>query len=621
VIALVLAGGHGRRLWPLSTPGHPKPFRSLFDAEPPVRRVLRQCEAWLGAASSVWLAIGDAQIAAARAAVPDLERYTVFPEAHATETTTVIARAALALERERPDDVLAVLAADQRLEPDTALWASLDRAVCAARRGPYLVSLGIRPNLPETAYGYMQLGAPLDGAEGAFEGLGYVEKPDLETATRLVASGRSIWNAGLFAFRVDTLLASLRRHVPDVVEALARGCPPERPVRAIDYELMERVTPGQPERHAFVVADCSFHDFGNLAALASAARPDPSGNRARGDVAVEASRDCTILCEAPRRLRVTGLTGATVAVGAEGNVLVSGPRGAEPEAPPTVELLTRGAGCYAEVRTSGVEVDVRVGEDEVVVASRAARAARSGRAGARERSIEVQRCADEGAVARASAALIVETLRRTIERRGRAVWVPSTGRTVVGCYALLADRYRDAVDWGRVEVFQMDELADVAEPLAARTFLRERLVEPLGIGRAVLMSDASSAVARSVERELLEARPDLVVHGMGENGHLGLNEPGSPFDVLSGEVVLEEETRRAKGLASRRGATLGLGALLAIPRALLLVTGAHKRRALERALFGPATPAVPASGLQLRGRVTVIADAAAWAADVARGRA
>jgi mannose-1-phosphate guanylyltransferase len=602
VVALVLAGGHGKRLWPLSTPGNPKPFRSIFDDEPPVRRVLRQAEALVGEPSDVWLAIGESQFDAARAAIPELDRYTVVSEAHATETTVTIARAALALARERPDAVLGVLSADQRLGPDDALVTALNRAVDVARSGPYLVSLGVRPDRPATAYGYMQLGDRM-AVSSAFEGDGYVEKPDLETATRFVAAGRSIWNVGVFAFLVSTLLAALRRHVPDVIEALARDRAPDRPVRAIDYELMERVAPGDSERHAYLVADCSFDDLGNLSALADRASPDPRGNRRRGDVVVEGCDGCAMLAEPPRRLRVTGLEGAIVAASAEGNVLVSA---LGSDAPTRVRLLTQGLGCFAEVRTRGVDAEVQVDGHEVrVFAPGAGRAA--GPVG-----IELCRCANEEEVATAAADLVADTLRSAIGRRGRAVWIPSTGRTVVGCYELLVRNHTRRVDWGRVEVFQMDELADCPADRTARHFLMHHLIEPLGIRRHTLMRDASSGAAAGVERALLAAEPDLVLHGIGENGHLGLNEPGSRFDCGTRSVALSEETRQAKGAWVSRGCTLGLGVLLAVPRGILMATGAHKRRALRAALYGPATPEVPASGLQRQGVTTVIADGAAF---------
>ena len=250
---------------------------------------------------------------------------------------------------------------------------------------------------------------------------------------------------------------------------------------------------------------------------------------------------------------------------------------------------------------------MRVGREEVRVA--APGALRDESAG--ERTIELRRCLDEEEVARAGADLVVAMLRAAIERRGRAVWIPSTGRTVVRCYDLLGCEYRRALDWKRVEVFQMDELADLRADRTSRHFLMHRLIEPMGILRHTLMGDASSATAARVERELLARGPDLVLHGIGENGHLGLNEPGTPFDSLGREVAIHEETRRAKGVSSSRGCTLGLGILLGVPRTVLLVTGAHKRAALHGALFRPATPESPASGLQLHGATTVIADRAA----------
>ena len=117
--------------------------------------------------------------------------------------------------------------------------------------------------------------------------------------------------------------------------------------------------------------------------------------------------------------------------------------------------MTNECGSLVEVRTKGIDVDVSLENDTVKVKAQEAKSL--------SRTIELRCCFDEGAVAEASAALIVETLRAAIDERGRAVWIPSTGRTVIGCYAVLVAKYRFALDWNRVEVFQMDELADVPE--------------------------------------------------------------------------------------------------------------------------------------------------------------
>src|SRR5262249_17059993 len=114
--------------------------------------------------------------------------------------------------------------------------------------------------------------------------------------------------------------------------------------------------------------------------------------------------------------------------------------------------------------------------------------------------LDLLACADEEQVAAEAADLVVAILRAAIARRGKAVLVPSTGRTVVRCYALLAAHHRGALDWDRVEVFQMDEIADVPEAFTARTFLREHLLDPLGIRRVHLLEDTTSAEGLRVER-------------------------------------------------------------------------------------------------------------------------
>ena len=611
-VALVLAGGVGSRLWPLSTPERPKPFRALFEPEPLAAQVIRQAEAWTGDPADVWLSLGEAQLDAAREAVPRLDRCTVLREPRPAGTTVAIARAAIALADARPDAVLLVLAADQRLAPDDAVLRAFERAAALASRG-FLVSLGVPPDGPSTAYGYMLLGAPIASVEGAFAGLGFEEKPAAARAAALFAEGRSLWNAGVFAFRARDFLAALARHLPGAVDALRRGEEPS--LRAVDHELMERVRPSDPEPHAFLDAGRVFHDRGNLAALAAEAPADARGNRVLGAVEAVRCEGCDLLCEPPRRLRAEALTGLVVAVGAEGHVLVAA-RDAAPGEPAVrlVPLLPGPEGLRAaldptvEVRLRGVDrLDVRAEGERLTVRRHSVEPA-SG--------VELYACATAEDLAEIAARRMVGILGEALERRGRAVLVPSTGRTVIGCYAALAARHRRALDWTRVEVFQMDEFDGVPEALTARRFLEEHLLGPLGVGRAHLLHGASAAEGDRVERALLAAGADLVVHGLGENGHLGLNEPGTPFDAVAHEVSLAAETRRAKrdqldGLDLRRGLTLGLGALLGAPRSLLLASGAHKREALGAALFAAPTRAVPASGLQRGGRVTVIADAEA----------
>ncbi len=328
-VALILAGGEGARLWPLSTARRPKPFRALFGREPAVAFVVQQCRAWLGVDEAIALSVGRGHLAAAAEAIPSFARHRLFVEERLEGTTVAIARVAVAIlaePGERADTVLVVLAADQRLSPDRALVAALDDAVRCASTGRCLVSVGVRPDRPSSAYGYMQLGAPLAGFSGAFAAEGYCEKPPPPVAERLFAAGRSLWNAGVFVFRVDTLVAALRRFVPELVAAIEAGTELPRVYRAIDFELMERLSADDPQPPAFVAARCAFADLGNLEALAQGRR-DARGNLVRGEAVLDACEGCTVLSEPPARVRVTGMRDTDVAVGSEGNVLVSRPGG------------------------------------------------------------------------------------------------------------------------------------------------------------------------------------------------------------------------------------------------------------------------------------------------------
>jgi len=217
----------------------------------------------------------------------------------------------------------------------------------------------------------------------------------------------------------------------------------------------------------------------------------------------------------------------------------------------------------------------------------------------------------------AAAGWIVAALSARLRATGRACLVPSAGRTPIATYAALRARYRDAIDWRCVHLVQMDEYKGLApdDPRSLAGYLRCQLVEPLGIGTFTHFNGADGRLLLSpaaYERRLPPI--DLVVHGIGRNGHIGFNEPGAAFTAPTREVRLSASTLRANFAtdvdrqACATGLTLGLGCLLAARQSLLLAWGVEKAGALRRALCAAPSPRCPASGLRLTGRLTVMAD-------------
>ena len=233
--------------------------------------------------------------------------------------------------------------------------------------------------------------------------------------------------------------------------------------------------------------------------------------------------------------------------------------------------------------------------------------------------------ADHESMSKLAASLITESVRRlTAEHPAGALRVVlSAGNTPLRAYELLATDPKCEFDWSTVHLYQMDEYVDLvgAAPDFCRLLL-DRVVGPLGIQKTSLLDRQTIAAGcsdwqRAItghERTLVgDGGIDLVVHGIGSNGHLGFNEPGS--DPLSAGRLVEftECTRRSlpPGPRPTCGVTLGLGVLLAARESILLASGSEKAAAVARVLHGPVANDCPASWLRLARHTNVVVDRAA----------
>lgn len=232
--------------------------------------------------------------------------------------------------------------------------------------------------------------------------------------------------------------------------------------------------------------------------------------------------------------------------------------------------------------------------------------------------MRIETLENEAAFARLAADLICREEARTAP----VIALPS-GSTPLPVYAELVRRARDGeVDFSNVTVFAVDELYGIPDghPAGNASYFRRHLDVPL---RALHLFDSEApnpeAACSRIERLIEDAGGlDLVVLGVGVNGHIAFNEPGSPFDSRARLVELETSTREsfAQHFGSiaatpRQGLTLGIAGIIAARRVLLLATGENKAGIVARALEGPVTPEVPASALQRHARLTVVLDRAA----------
>jgi len=292
---LVLSGGSGTRLWPVSRRNLPKQFLALSGHGTLFQQTVARARRLPDAAAPIVVASEDHRFLAAEqlqeAGVADA---AIVLEPLARNTAPAIALGALkALERD-PDALLLVLPADHLVTRPEAFDAAVAQALPAARDG-WLVTFGIRPDRAETGFGYIRRGEGL--GDGVFRVERFVEKPDLATAEGYLADGGYDWNSGMFLFRAARYLEELGQHAPAMLAAvreayagatrdldfirIGKDAFARVPEDSIDYAVMEKT-----RRAAVVPVDCGWSDIGSWSALWLTGRRDADGNLREGDTLV-----------------------------------------------------------------------------------------------------------------------------------------------------------------------------------------------------------------------------------------------------------------------------------------------------------------------------------------------
>ncbi len=274
IFAVIMAGGSGTRFWPMSRGGTPKQFLRLLSERTMMEETVRRI-APLVPLDRVVVVAGRAHAATMAEILPDLPQRNLILEPVARNTAPCIGLAAIAVRRMDPDAVMAVLPADHFIDGDTELREEIAAAARLAGKGR-IVTIGIRPVRPETGYGYIRLGEPL-GEESARLVDSFVEKPDFDTAIQYLASGRYLWNSGMFFFTPARILAEFQRHLPRHHEALMRidhawGTDEAEEVLEREFEAMEPISVDygimeKAEDIAVLTAKFTWNDVGTWGAL------------------------------------------------------------------------------------------------------------------------------------------------------------------------------------------------------------------------------------------------------------------------------------------------------------------------------------------------------------------
>lgn len=314
---VVLSGGSGTRLWPLSRKDRPKQFLSLLGSGSLFQEtVLRASRIGEGAAAPIVVCSDDHRFTVGEQLHQiGLDAATLLLEPSARNTAPAIALAAHAALAREPDAVILVLPADHLIEDEGAFGDAVAQARTLADAG-WLVTFGIQPDQPHTGYGYILRGEAL--GDSGYRVERFVEKPDEANAQAYVDSGDYAWNSGMFLMRADAYLSQLALHAPAIATAAAHAYEgaladldfvrvdadafASSPSDSIDYAVMERT-----DRAAVVPVSCGWSDIGSWSSLWDVAERDADGNRFDGDVIAVETRDSLIRAAGGRLVATLGV--------------------------------------------------------------------------------------------------------------------------------------------------------------------------------------------------------------------------------------------------------------------------------------------------------------------------
>jgi mannose-1-phosphate guanylyltransferase len=286
--ALIMAGGSGTRLWPLSRQNQPKQAVELIDNRTMFQHAVDRLDTLLPP-ERVLVVTAREYVEALAAQTPELPHENFIVEPMARGTAGAIGLAAVHLKRRDPEAVMAVLTADHYIRDVDKFRRALSAATQVAREG-HIVTLGIEPSFPATGFGYIRHCERLGGMDGfdVYEVEAFVEKPDVTRAVEFLASGLYSWNSGMFIWQISRIMAEFARQMPDVYAQLqtigaALGTShqpevmdelwPQVRKETIDYGIMEGA-----DNVVVMPVDIGWTDIGDWAAIYQLHQPDEAGN-------------------------------------------------------------------------------------------------------------------------------------------------------------------------------------------------------------------------------------------------------------------------------------------------------------------------------------------------------
>jgi mannose-1-phosphate guanylyltransferase len=314
--ALILAGGGGTRLWPMSRKDTPKQMLPLISEDTLFQTSVERLTP-LFAPENIFIVTGQNHVDNLRESTPDIPAANFIVEPYGRDNAAATALGLAAIERVDPDAVVAILTADHHIGKEDTFLAVLTAAYQIAEQGR-IVTLGISPSFPSTGFGYIQQGAQLGEANGFdyYEAVRFMEKPDVIRATQFIASKNYSWNSGMFIWQVKTAMAEFERQQPIIYSLIhdvqtVMDTPEyevalsiawdQMPKKSIDYAIMEGAA-----NMTIIPVDIGWSDVGSWASLFDVLPQDGFGNCSKGksakDRVILDTRDTLVISD---RLTVT----------------------------------------------------------------------------------------------------------------------------------------------------------------------------------------------------------------------------------------------------------------------------------------------------------------------------
>jgi mannose-1-phosphate guanylyltransferase/mannose-6-phosphate isomerase len=317
IYPVILSGGAGTRLWPLSREALPKQFLRLLSDRSLLQDTLLRVQGLDYVRAPIVVANQEHRfMVAEHLRSIDVAPHTLFLEPVARNTAPALAAAAWRIVNESPDGLMLVLPSDHFIPDPAAFRRGVAQAVSAAAKG-YLVTFGVTPRWAETGYGYIEKGEPLDGCAPCHAVSHFLEKPNEENAARFVATGQYYWNSGMFLFSARKYLDELQRLQPVMVKACCSAVDGAQrdmdfmrlsaeafalsPSISVDYAVLEHTRDA-----AVLPVDYEWTDLGSWKALWDTGEKDEAGNVMRGDVQVDGVKN-TYICAEHRLVTAIGV--------------------------------------------------------------------------------------------------------------------------------------------------------------------------------------------------------------------------------------------------------------------------------------------------------------------------